>query len=77
MDRNSCAIQHERLKSVANSFVLNLYPSQEKKTKKKKVCNDLNKLYFIMLKNEKQSGTSMFIALSPTEPQMEVATLNF
>lgn len=30
-----------------------------------------------MLKNEKQSGTSMFIALSPTEPQMEVGTLNF
>lgn len=30
-----------------------------------------------MLKNGKQSGTSMFIALSPTELQMEVATLNF
>jgi len=64
---------------VANNFVLNLYPSQERKTqkKKKRVCNDLNKLYFIVLKNEEQSGTSMFIALSPTEPQMEIATLNF
>lgn len=52
--------------------------SPHKKGKlKKRLCNDLNKLYFIMLKNEKQSGTSMFIALSPTEPQMEVATLNF
>lgn len=52
--------------------------SKKRKTKeKKRACNDLNKLYVIMLKHEKQSGMSMFISLSPTEPQMEVATLNF
>lgn len=77
---NWCAIlkdEQERLKSVANSFVLTQYSSPKKGKIRKEKCNDLNKLYFIIFKREKQSGMSMFISLNPTEPQMEVATLNF